>query len=254
MSSKIISRSSLRWVLPGLLSSLPGFLLVAGVCSAETWSGTLQGGSKLEVDPRSRRAVTYKNGAAVQMWDGTHRLDDGSVVIIRDGKTVPTEAMMDTWAASPPVRPALAGRHCDQLERKVCGYDNACSFDESCVRARQLLRDEREEQRRMPLQSGMHPTTGSSGKCKQALTDPALPSCNQGAAVKKDSPCDLLVLRVCGGGDVCAGAQSCTLARQLLEMETDERLVGSDPNAPTATGGQCREAMTNDFFKPCKAN
>lgn len=248
----IIFRSNLRQVLSGLLSSLCILLVAGNTFGAEPWSGALYGGGKLEVDPDSRRAVRYKNGTAVQMWDGTHRLDDGSVVIVRDGEAVPTESMIDAWRAPPPMRPALTGRYCDQLVRKVCGYDNACSFDEACVQARQLLRDEREEQRRMPLKSGTHPQTTSSGRCSQALTDAAFPACVQGMAVKKDSPCDLLVLRVCGRDNACANRQACGLARQLLGMETEERLVGADPNAPTSTGNQCREAVTNRFFSPCE--
>ena len=114
------------------------------------------------------------------------------------------------------------------------------------------MRDEREEQRRMPFESGMHPQTTSSGKCSQALMDVVFPACAQGEAVKKDSPCDLLVRRVCGPDDACADGQACGLARQLLGMETEERLVGTDPNAPTATAGQCREAMTNRFFGVCE--
>ena len=254
MFIRIGFRLDLCRILPGLLSSLCILVVAPNTLAAEPWSGTLYGGGKLEVDPDSRRAVRYKNGAAVPMWDGTHRLDDGSVVIVRDGAVVPTESMIDSWRAPPPMRPALAGRYCDQLVRKVCGYDEACSFDESCVRARQLLRDEREEQRRMSLESGRYPQTTSSERCSQGLTDTSFPACAQGMALKKDSPCDLLVLRVCGRGDACADGQSCGLARQLLGLETEERLVGTDPNAPTSTGDHCREAMTNSYFEPCKQN
>ncbi len=252
MSAWMLFTSNLRRIFSWLLSSLCILFVAGGAIAAEPWSGTLYGGGELEVDPESRRAVRYKNGTAVPMWDGTHRLDDGSVVIVREGAVVPTESMLDAWRAPPPMRPALAGRYCDQLVRKVCGYDNACSFDEVCVQARQLLRDEREEQRRMRLESGTHPKTTSSGRCSQALTDGAFPACAQGMAVKKDSPCDLLVLRVCGHDNACANQQACGLARQLLGMETEERLVGSDPSAPTATGNQCREAMSNRFFSPCE--
>lgn len=248
-------RLDLHRIILGLLSGLCVLVVVANTAAAEPWTGTLYGGGTLEVDPDSRRAVRYKNGAAVPMWDGTHRLDDGSVVIVRDGAAVPTEFMLDSWRAPPPMRPALAGRYCDQLVRKACGYDDACSFDESCVKARQFLRDEREEQRRMPLESGTRPRTTSSAKCAQGLTDDAsFPACAQGMALQKDGPCDLLVLRVCGGGGACADSQSCDLARQLLGMEVEERLVGTDPNAPTSTGGQCREAVANPFFAPCEQN
>ena len=254
MFTQIGFRLDLCRIRPGLLSGLCIFLAAGNAVAAEPWSSTLYGGGKLEVDPESRRAVHYENGVTVPMWDGTHRLDDGSVVIVRDGAAVPTESMLDSWRAPPPMQPALVGRYCDQLVRKVCGYDDACSFEEPCVQARQLLRDEREEQRRMPLESGTHPRTTSSERCSQALTDASFPACAQGMAVKKDSPCDLLVLRVCGRGDACADGQSCGLARQLLGLETEERLVGTDPNAPTSTGVQCREAMTNSLFEPCKQN
>ena len=82
--------------------SVLGVLLAAPLAAgAGPWSGTLHDGSQLRVDPDTHRAIRDQGGAQRPMWDGTHRLDDGSVVIIRDGTAVPTRQMMETWQGGP---------------------------------------------------------------------------------------------------------------------------------------------------------
>ena len=213
-------------VLAGLALSLPSL--------AEAWSGTLPDGSQLRVDPSTRRAVRDQEGAARPMWDGVHRLDDGSVVIIRDGAAVPTKQMMETWQGGPEAGAAQPGGECARLVQRVCGPDDGCGQAAPCASARKL-RD---------AAAG----TGQDA-CIQALSDPAYPVCTAVAPGAKATDCTRLVERVCGADGRCAQSPACDPARQLLGMESEERT--GDPRALTDTGDQCRQAMTNPFFKPC---
>lgn len=248
--------------IPGLLRvrllSLAGVLCAclltfgAGPVSAGSWTGTLQDGSVLKVDPDSRRPMRYYNGGVAPIWDGTHRLENGSVVIVRDGAIVPTEGMLDRWAAQPGARPGMRERYCDQLVRKVCGFKHECSASGSCTLARQLLRMEREEQRRASFDAGPFPHTESTRDCSDALTNAAFPACTASLPDWKETDCTKLVDRVCGKDDRCADSAGCDPARQLLQMENQERLESADPGARTPAGAECRKAWDNVFFKPCE--
>jgi hypothetical protein len=201
---------------------------------AQGWTGTLRDGSQLHVDPETRRAVRDQGGFQTQMWDGTHRLENGSVVIIKDGTAVPTRGMLETWDAGPP-QAAQVRPECERLVQRVCGPQDACGQAGPCLSARKLMQDAGTEG-----QAG-----GGEEACVKALSDSAFPVCTQ---VARDST--RLVERVCGANGRCAKSPACDPARQLLGMEAEERT--GDPRALTATGDQCREAMTNPFFKACE--
>ena len=186
------------------------------------------------------------------MWDGVHRLDDGTAVIIRDGIAIPTQQMYEAWSEGRRPDPMFEARYCDQLVRKTCGFDNACNNSASCMRARTMLADEGREQRDQPLTAGSYPLTGTSELCRAALTDPAFAICSSLEAQIGDSRCRDLVDKVCGKQGACADAQACSAARQLLSMETEERLTNEDPGALSLTGRQCLEAMGNTFFTACE--
>jgi hypothetical protein len=208
--------------------------------AAETWSGTLHDGSQLRVDPNTHRAVRDQGGYERPMWDGVHRLDDGSVVIIRDGTAVPTTQMLETWDSGPEVKEAQGGADCQRLVQRVCGPHDACGDASPCASAR-TLRD----------QAGAAGPAGAAGQdaCAKALSDPAFPVCTQVARGATASDCSRLVERVCGSDGRCAKSPACDPARQLLGMESEER--AGDPQVLSATRNQCREAMRNPFFKPC---
>jgi hypothetical protein len=229
----------------GAMKTLPLFprtLLLAGLglslpSLAGSWSGTLPDGSQLRVDPDTRRAVRDQGGAARPMWDGVHRLDDGSVVIIRDGTAVPTRQMMETWQGGPEAAAAQPGGECERLVQRVCGPDDGCAKAAPCASARKL-------------RDAAAGTTGAGqDACIQALSDPAYPVCAAVAPGARATDCSRLVERVCGADGRCDKSPACDPARQLLGMESEERT--GDPKALTATGDQCRQAMTNPFFKPC---
>jgi hypothetical protein len=217
-------------------------LLSPAAPGAEPWTGTLPDGSQLRVDPNTRRAVRDQGGAARPMWDGVHRMDDGSVVIIRDGTAVPTTQMMETWQGPLEGKEAQAGAECDRLVQRVCGPEDACGQAAPCISARKLR-----DAAASPAPGGT-PDAGQQA-CAQALIDPAFPVCTEVARGAKATDCARLVERVCGADGRCSKSPACDAARQLLGMESEER--AGDPRAMTSTGDQCRQAMANPFFKPC---
>ncbi len=222
--------------------ALAGLVAAPLAARAGPWSGTLHDGSQLRVDPQTHRAVRDQGGAQRPMWDGTHRLDDGSVVIIRDGTAVPTRQMLETWQGGPEAKDAQQGADCDRLVQRVCGPQDACGTAAACTSARRL-RDEA-----IPGGPAGAAAVGEQA-CAKALSDPAFPVCPQVARGATASHCAKLVERVCGRDGRCAKSPGCDPARQLLGLESEER--AGEPSGLGATGDQCREAMTNPFFKPC---
>ena len=228
-----------------------GLTLAASPLMGDSWRGDLQGGGSLYVDPETHRAVRDYGGVERPAWDGVHHLEDGSAVIIRDGIAVPTEQMYRAWKQGGRPEPTFAERYCDQLVRKTCGFDNACRTSASCLRARSMLTEETREQREQPITAGAHPLTETSARCREALSDPELTSCKSLEGEFGDSRCRPLVDQACGPDGECSASQACDAARQLLSMETEERLINDNPAAASATGRQCMEAMANAFFAPC---
>ena len=228
----------------------------AAVAGADSWRGELETGGQIVVDPGTHRALREEGGATRQLWDGVHRLEDGSTVIVRDGVAVPTEEMYRAWAGGPAAPSLYAQNWCKQLVRKTCGFDDACDTAAACLHARTLLADaEREEHElaitRRPASAVDTASTAPQTRCREALADEsAFPGCASLAA-SSDSRCRALVLKVCGAEDACANTQACDAARQLLALETEERLAVEDPAALSGTGRQCQEAMHNAFFSAC---
>jgi len=239
-------------VLARWLAGLPLWLLITVPASAGSWTGTLNDGSVIKVDPGTHRAMRYYNGGVAPLWNGTHRLEDGSVVIVHDGQAVPTEEMIGVWSAEPGAEPQMRERYCTQLVRKVCGFHDECGRGQPCVLAQQLLRMEGQEQRRAPLGSAPFPQTEASQQCLDALGNPAFPVCTAAVPEMKETACKKLVDRVCGESGKCESSPACDPARQLLKMETEERLESADPDAKTPMGGECDKATDNPFFKPCE--
>jgi len=231
---------------------LLAFIFISGPSRGESWTGTLNDGSVLKVDPGSRRPMRYYDGGVAPLWNGTHRLENGSVVIVRDGQVVPTESMMNTWTGEPGSEPEMQAHFCDQLVRKACGFENECATAKPCALARQLLRLERSEQRNAPPGAGSWPQTPSGGECQAARSSSAFPPCTVLTPKTGQTPCGKLVERVCGASGECNKGKACDPARQLLQMETEERMQSADPKAVTPTGSECNKAMTNAFFEPCK--
>lgn len=142
---------------------------------------TLQKGGEVSVDPNTNRATVTRGGVTTPLWDGTHRLDDGSVLIINRGVTVPNRTILESRRPSPPEAEDWEGA-------PIAGY----------------------------------------------------------------SPCEKLARRVCGKQDQCGEIEGCTLARQLLDMEQDERAASANLNRMTYTSSQCQNVMKDaELFPHC---
>ena len=80
--------------------------------SAADWSSDLQGGGTVSVDPDTRRATITRDGVTSPLWNGVHRLQDGSAMIINNGEVVTG----DRGRYAAPVATTRAfrlGRHAD---------------------------------------------------------------------------------------------------------------------------------------------
>jgi hypothetical protein len=215
--------------------------------------GNLKDGGRLQVDRTTMRPIVQTpQGTTVQLWDGVHRLEDGTTVTVRSGVVVPTQQMLEPPAPVPV--PAEEPSHCLVLLRKTCGLHDECESQESCGHARQLLqmeRDEHAEHRGSAIgPAGWLETTR---QCEQALADGEFfKACNLPQRGSVASPCERLVDKVCGRTGACEGAPACGPAHQLLDGEYDERAASLYPDAITDTSGQCRQALQDqEFFLPC---
>lgn len=225
--------------------------LLGATTGAAAWTSGLPDGAEIRVDPDTHRAWRVQGEQAVPMWDGVHRLEDGSVVIIREGTAVPSEAMLDAWQRDGPEQEDRGADPCRQLEDRVCGRHLDCRETAACLQARSLANRAREAARRLPYGAGAPEAELTA--CREALADPAFPACHVGSPGDSiPSPCNTLVERVCGADGRCATAPACPPARQLLEQDREERATAADPGALTPSGAQCREALGNDFFAPCE--
>jgi len=133
------------------------------------------------VDPNTNRATVTRDGVTVPMWDGVHRMQDGSVLIINRGIAVPNKSVIESRQPPPPEAEEWVGA-------PIAGY----------------------------------------------------------------SPCEKLVRQVCGAKELCGDVEGCNLARQLLDMEQEERAASEDRYRMTYTSGQCQNVMTDrENFPVC---
>ena len=107
--------------------------MLLSTSSAADWSSDLQGGGTVSVDPDTRRATITRDGVTSPLWNGVHRLQDGSAMIINNGEVV-TGAVADTPHRLPPPEtsdweglPIAGYSPCEQLTHRVCGLKNQCA-------------------------------------------------------------------------------------------------------------------------------
>ena len=151
------------------------FLLAAvlPVLAADTAPG-LQYGGAVTVDPDTNRATITRDGVTTPLWDGAHRLQDGSVLIIRQGISVSREPMPGTRL--PPIpeavewegAPIVGHSPCEKLVNRVCGAQHRCGEGEACILARQLLTMEQDERAASENRNRM---TYTSGECDRVNAD-----------------------------------------------------------------------------------
>jgi hypothetical protein len=160
--------SSKSW-LPAVL--LAGFVLPA---LATDWSSTLQDGSTVTVDPYTNRATVNRDGVATPLWNGVHRMQDGSSLIVNRGIAVPTESIIESRRLPPPETEdwedvnIVGYSPCEQLVRHVCGREDQCADMEACDITRQLLEMEQQERN---ASSNRNLMTYTSGQCLNAMKD-----------------------------------------------------------------------------------
>jgi hypothetical protein len=225
------------------------------------WSGSLHDGREIVADPRSNKVVIGSGQAQGQpLWDGVHRLSDGSTVTIRAGVMVPnasssasaSENPQAAATADPAPRPSppVGGpqtTHCDQLVLKTCGMRQACRSLEPCRLATQLR-----QLRHQPASASADNRRWAEGQCHEALQDEsAYPPCTF-EPLLPETACQRLVGHVCADKVRCSQAPLCRMARSLQQREQSARANGANA-ALTAIRQQCLDVMcSHAFFPPCR--
>lgn len=155
---------------------------------------SLQQDDVVTVDPYTNRAMVTRGGVTIPMWDGTHRMQDGSVLIINRGIAVPGKTIIDARRLPPPEAekwegaPIAGYSPCEKLARRVCGVNNRCGAVEGCNLARQLLDMERGER---AVSKNRYRMTYTSGQCRNVMMDAGIfPVCAQAGAPTSMQPRD----------------------------------------------------------------
>jgi hypothetical protein len=149
-------------------------MLPAGAVLAAGWTSQLQGGGTVTVDPNTNRATVTQGGVTSQLWDGAHRLQDGTILITNRGVAIPNESILESRQIQPPETEEWEGVRivgtspCERLVRRVCGDKNQCGEAEACNPSHQLL-DMETEERNASKNRGLMSYT--SGQCLRALKE-----------------------------------------------------------------------------------
>ena len=107
-------------------------LMPAVVTVSADWSSQLKGGGTVSVDPDTNRATVTRGGVTTQLWDGAHRLQDGSIIITNRGVAIPNESILESRQLQPPETEEWEGVRivgtspCERLVRRVCGDEDQC--------------------------------------------------------------------------------------------------------------------------------
>ncbi len=220
---------------------------------AQYWENRTLDGSRIQVDPNTNKAtIQSSKGSSAPLWDGVHKLQDGSTVTVRSGVMVPNPDVLDLRQSEPKAQELASEgqRLCNKLVRKVCGFGNECSPSPQCKTAQQLAQFALEEQREQAASQGNNRFLETPGQCREALArrDFFTP-CNAG----EPTPCGRLQTKVCGARNQCADRPACASAGSLLEQELEERLEAVAPASGGPTSGQCEQALANDqLFSACR--
>lgn len=149
--------------------------LLAFSAGATDWHTSLYGNRGQVTVYDDNRATIREGGVERPLWDGTHRLQDGSTLIIHNGVAVPNLSIMESREQLPPAQPEewedvpiVGTSPCERLTRKVCGAENECADAEACEPTRQLVVREKKERQASTNPNLMTPT---SGQCLQAMRD-----------------------------------------------------------------------------------
>jgi hypothetical protein len=233
--------------MPLLRQSILLLLLMSMSAVAEEWAwqGSLMDGSRISIDPSTNKAMRTQDGVSSLLWNGVHRLNNGAVIIVRDGLVVRDETVIEAQQEQERNRLNAA---CMQLVTKVCGPHNECSSNPGCDPARQLLAMERDE-----LNSSWSGSTlESSTLCLEALgNEHYFARCTQRDTSQGTSTCERLAAQVCGQSGSCAESEGCQAVRQLIAMEQQD--LFDTPGVPSPATGQCAEQLKQpaEIFQAC---
>jgi hypothetical protein len=241
--------------------------LVAGASLAASWDAELGSGQAISVDPTTNRALIRDGtGQGRPLWDGVHRLRDGSTITIRSGVVVPNEAMQSPPppadagepsgtppdAAAEPAVPAPPRRgcrsaRCDELVLKSCGLYGSCADTEACALARQLR-----QMQRMSACSWSGDDDWSERQCRAALQDEAAFGPCEREPPLTSAACRNLLAHVCAGGPRCARSAACRSARELFELERAALETGAVEELEVIRP-RCLDLLRDHaFFPPCR--
>ncbi|MES9851258.1 MAG: hypothetical protein ABW157_14785 [Candidatus Thiodiazotropha sp. LLP2] len=228
-----------------MITTLLLMLSTVSLADSHAWQGALQDGSHITIDPNTNKVTRSAEGVSSPLWDGVHSLDNGAVIIVRNGVVIKDVAIIEAQHEQERDRLNAA---CMQLVRKVCGEHNECGSYPSCDPARQLLAMEREELNEswagMVLETSTH--------CLEGLgNEEFFQPCTQNNTGEK-TPCEKLQAKVCGKEKQCNERESCSAAKQLVSMEKQDKF--SVPGGFTYATAQCRDVLVSDdeFFKGCE--
>lgn len=212
----------------------------------EAWQANLKSGGAVQVDQQTRRPMLDQSDGTVPLWNGVHKLEDGSTITVKDGVAVPTENMYKSWSRHDPPDAAPIMNTCELLVRRVCGLQGSCSTSKFCELAKQLQNLEQDARNSTALEMQHN----GQEACRKALANAvSFPLCGQDAEIP-DAACARLVTRTCGSRAQCKQTPACNAAQQLLLLGQQLRLSGQE-SAPTGTQC-CANAMNNQFFTACQ--
>ncbi|MES9947248.1 hypothetical protein [Candidatus Thiodiazotropha sp. CDECU1] len=220
-------------------------LPLVALADSSSWQGKLQDGSHISIDPNTNKVTRETEGETTPLWDGVHKLDNGAVIIVRDGVAIRDRVIIDAQREQERDRLNAA---CMQLVKKVCGMHNECDSHPACDPARQLLAMEHSE-----LNSSWSGNIlESSTHCLEALGNETFFQACDRRSPGHQTPCEKLRLKVCGSEKQCASREACNAASQLVSMELQD--MHSVPGGFTYASAQCRDALADEseYFNACE--
>lgn len=222
----------------GIVVALASF----AASGSSVWTGGMEDGSVVRIDPESNQATRYSGDGAVQLWDGVHRMQDGSTLTVKEGVVTSRSAgdQRTPQFAPAPTDPALTPSACVALVIKVCGFNGECRENPACSPARQLMELEKSE----AWQSKGAGPNQTTAQCLNAMENESFFSpCSGSAENGPPSACDRLVERACGTDLQCAETPGCLEAQQFQKMEQREQARNRDPEKLTPASEQCEEIL-----------
>ena len=256
MKSTNLNRNSYEAPFKGVMVWLVWLvlLLVPLESGLAAWETQLEDGSRIIVDSSTNRATIGSGPASGRpLWDGVHRLSDGSTVTIRSGVMVPTEQSLgltqtpSVLQQSDEEKPRLPtgprNTVCDRLVLQCCGLYQECGDRDACLLAKQLRSLQRKAASRNQAESRW-----ALDQCKQALQDrDNFGSCEFSTDVLR-APCHYLAQHVCGNSNRCARSSACQMASQLLQFQYQQQASGQ-PYDP-GPHNQCMQMLLENASYP----